>query len=332
MSTAAFTAHPGRNLLVSLLLLAWTAASLVLAVAALLADRHYALDLLAQFAAPALVLAALGALAAAAAFRPAAAAANLLALAGLLVAMQPQLRPATPPPASAAAAAAVRVLFNNAWVRNPEPERLAAAVAAEDADVVALVEVGPRHLRALEPVLRRYPHRIVSVAGRFRGRDPRILIASRHPLTLRASERRDGLAVTEVDVAAPGLPFRLVASHLTRPWPFDRPQAQHRQAERLARRILAGEPRRTLLVGDFNAVPAGAVLRRFAERTSLIPAPAPLGTWPSAVPAPLRIGIDNAFAGPELSLAARRVGPDTGSDHRPVLLTLRPALRAIPGS
>lgn len=309
--------------MVALLLLAWSAASLTLAAAALLADRHYALDLLAQFAAPALVLAAAGALAAAAALRPAFATANLLAFAVLLVAMQPQLRPATP---AAAPAPAVRVLFNNVWVRNPEPARLAATVAAEDADVVALVEVGPRHLRALEPVLRRYPHRIVSVTGRFRGRDPRILIASRHPLALRASERRDGLAVTEVDVAAPGLPFRLVASHLTRPWPFDRPQAQHRQAERLARRILAGEPRRTLLVGDFNAVPAGAVLRRFSARTGLVPAPAPLGTWPAAVPAPLRIGIDNAFAGPELSLAARRVGPDTGSDHRPVLLTLRPAL------
>lgn len=312
-----------RSALLGLLLGGGSPAGLVVAASALLADRGYVFDLIAQFTAPAVALTCVGALACAAALRPRLAAAWLLALALQLAAMQPQLRPQVRP--TAFGAAAVRVYFANLYVLNPAPVRAVASIAAEDPDVIVLIEVGPRHLRALGPLLRRYPHRLISTTGRFHGRDPRIVVASRYPLRTLANERRDGLAVTEAAVDAPGAAFRLVATHLTRPWPFDDPGAQTRQARRLARRINAGDASRTLVVGDFNAVAAGAVMQRFAADARLTPLAAPAGTWPAFAPAPFRIAIDNALAGSALSLTERRVGADTGSDHRPVSFDVAPA-------
>ncbi len=297
--------------------------ALGMAAAALLADRWYLFDLLAQFAAPAATLSAAGAVLSAVAFRPRLAAAWLAALGLLLTAMQPQLRPWTPPPVPGAAP--VRVYVANLYVLNPEPWRAVSSIARERPDVLALVEVGPRHLRALGPTLARYPHRLTAVDGAFRGGTPRIVVASRFPIRTLANARRDGLAVTEVAIEAPGVPFRLIATHLTRPWPFDDPQAQTRQVDRLARRINAGDVERTLVVGDFNAVPAGAVLRRLSRRASLTPVAAPTGTWPAFAPFGFRVSIDNALAGRALSLSDRRVGEPTGSDHRPIVFEVRPA-------
>ena len=296
------------------------AGALAAAACALLAERHYLFDIVAQFAAPALTGACVGAVLSAAALRPRIAAAWLVAIAGLLVAMQPQLRPFPP-----GAGPATRVYFNNVYVMNPRPAQLAASIEDADADVVALVEVGPRHERAAAAVLARYPHRLSAVTGAFQGKTPRILFASRAPLRVLANERRDGLAVTEVEVTAASGPFRLIAVHLTRPWPFDDPRAQDRQAARLARRVMAGDVGRTVLVGDFNAVPAGAVLRRFSRETGLRPLAAPTGTWPAWVPPGFRVGIDNALAGPALSLSDRRVGAVTGSDHRAIVFEVRRA-------
>ena len=38
--------------------------------------------------------------------------------------------------------------------------------------------------------------------------------------------------------------------------------------------------------------------------------------------APPPIAIDNAFVGPGLTVTQRRVGPDNGSDHRPIVVTV----------
>lgn len=303
---------------------------MAIASAALMAERWFVFDVIAQFAAPTLSAAAIGGgvCLLLRCWRIAAAFGAAMAL--LVWAMAPQLWP--PNPASAASIAPIRVYLANLYVSNPEPALAAESIARERPDVIALVEVGPRHERALWTALAAYPHRLSSVDGAFRGKRPRILIASRWPLRVDDNARRDGLAVTDATVGTPHGPIRMVVSHLTRPWPFDDPGAQMRQAERLRRRLAAGDLRRTLVMGDFNAVPAGAVLRRFARESGLRPLAALSGTWPAWAPPGFRVAIDNAFVGEGLSLSNRRIAAPTGSDHRAVVFSVRPTAssRAAP--
>jgi endonuclease/exonuclease/phosphatase (EEP) superfamily protein YafD len=42
-------------------------------------------------------------------------------------------------------------------------------------------------------------------------------------------------------------------------------------------------------------------------------------TWPTPLPAPLRVPIDTVFVGGGLSLRDLHAGPDLGSDHLPVI-------------
>ncbi|TFC25498.1 endonuclease/exonuclease/phosphatase family protein [Cryobacterium sp. TMT1-3] len=92
-----------------------------------------------------------------------------------------------------------------------------------------------------------------------------------------------------------------------------------------------------IMAGDFNATldhmagradgAAGAVLGNCAD-AALSASAASTGTWPTSVPAPLGSPIDHVMATPNWSVTALQVVESldaAGSDHRPIVATLRPA-------
>lgn len=288
---------------------------------ALFAPVHHLFDLVAMLAAPAFTSAVMGVLLAAGfrRWRMAGAFAGLgLAL---LLTLSPQWFPGAAP--AAAGARPVTVYFANVWALNKDNAAIARSVQAMNADIVALTEVADQHADALPQILKAYPYRTSTAPARYFRGGPRTVIASRYPIAVSDVSPQDGLAVGEVVIQAPDGPFRLMAVHLTRPWPLDgRVHAQRDQTKRLARRIKAGEHERVLIVGDFNATPSSAILRRFSREAGVRPARAVTGTWFDPLPGVLRIAIDNAFVGPGLTITRRKIGPDNGSDHRPIMVTV----------
>jgi endonuclease/exonuclease/phosphatase (EEP) superfamily protein YafD len=79
-----------------------------------------------------------------------------------------------------------------------------------------------------------------------------------------------------------------------------------------------------VLTGDFNTTPSAAQLRDFAKDLDLHAAPAVTGTWRADLPGLMRVTIDNILASQDLNLSHREVGPDNGSDHRPVYVEISP--------
>ena len=76
-----------------------------------------------------------------------------------------------------------------------------------------------------------------------------------------------------------------------------------------------------LVVGDFNATPwsnafAGPSSRGWRRATGLAP------TWPVAWRGVMGIPIDHVLASSAWRVGGARVGPDIGSDHRPVMARL----------
>lgn len=311
----------GRSAVLDFGLWPTLAAAFCATAAAWLSPLHHLFDLVAMFAGPAFWSCALFALAAGLLRRPAKALGFGVCALFLLIHLGPQWMPKHP--RAAQNARPVTVYFANVWARNRDNAAIARSVARADADVVALTEITDHHAAALPEILKAYPYRSSTAPARYFQGGPRTVIASRWPIERSTVEVRDGLAAGEVIVQAPDGPIRVLAVHLTRPWPLDgRVRAQRDQTRRLAERVRAGGDGRVLVVGDFNATAASAILRRFAKEAGVRPAPARMGTWFDPLPGPFAIAIDNGFVGDGLTVLDRKVGPANGSDHRPIVVTV----------
>jgi endonuclease/exonuclease/phosphatase (EEP) superfamily protein YafD len=307
--------RPGRSLvrrLADLMLALVLLGPAAVGLAALSGIGHRWVDLLAQFPAAAIWIALAGlAVAAGLRLRVAGLAAGL-ATALLAAALWGQIVP--PRPAPAAGGETLTVYVANLHEENGDLARIAASIAAADADVVVLVEVGPAAAADLDRLLPDHPHR---APARIMARGN--LVASRNPLQALPG-RADGLAAQGARVQTVLGPVSVFATHLTRPWPFQYQWGQITQVMALGDRMAAsGGP--VIAAGDFNSVSTARIGRQMRD-LGLAPAPAWPGTWPANVPAPARITIDHLWASPELAIVSRRPGRPTGSDHSPVIVEL----------
>lgn len=204
----------------------------------------------------------------------------------------------------------------NLFVRNGDVEAIAASIRQADADVVMLIELGDRTAPYLDRLIPDYPYRLAS--GRFDRPNSgvRSVIASRYPLT--PLPRADEVEAVAALARTPLGPVNLVNVHLTRPWPFEESWGQISQTHALS--LLVGRLQGPVIVaGDFNSVSSARIGRQVQTSMGLRPAPGFPGTWPSALPSPLAITIDQVYASPDLAFADRRLGRRNGSDHRPVI-------------
>jgi endonuclease/exonuclease/phosphatase (EEP) superfamily protein YafD len=242
----------------------------------------------------------------------------LLSLTLMAFSLWPQTAPKQLQPVSDTPA--FRLMFANLWVQNKTPEMLFAWVEKQDPDMVVLIEASQTSIATLNPRLKaRYPY----VVRRFD-----MYVFSRFPLD-NAQARPYGFGLLTVSVKTPHGRFPLAVVHNTRPWPYSAPNDQARQLAQLKRELTPFDKNRLIVVGDFNASPAARRLQDFCKDTGLHPAPALKGTWPTFLPSLLRISIDNVFGGSQWYMNRRRVGPNYGSDHRPVVVDFTVAKPAI---
>jgi endonuclease/exonuclease/phosphatase (EEP) superfamily protein YafD len=221
------------------------------------------------------------------------------------------------PEAPAGAETFVVASANVLWT-NTDLQPLLRWIAAEQPDVVVLLEVAPAHAAALAG-LAGYPHRHVVASE-----DPfGIALLSRHPLqrplTVRDSQ---GLPHIEAQAAWQGRRVNLLAVH---PMP---PLSAHFHAERNAKlarwassATASGLP--AIIAGDLNATPWSTAFNDLdalgmRRATGLAP------TWPTLLQGASGIPIDHVLANHHWARIASARGPDLGSDHLPVIARLRP--------
>lgn len=236
-----------------------------------------------------------------------------------LAATMPWERPGHPPPAGAAR---LRLLLLNVWDRNDDADAVAALLRSQRPDVVGLTELTPAWARALAPALGSFRARAVRPEASPFG----IGLYSRVPLT-GARIARFGSRGTPSVVVRLQLGGRTLTLVLIHPPPPYSPgaSARHRSEYRALASMTFARP--VAICGDLNAPPwswaydhlASALDLRDANRDRLA------GTWPSFLPAFLRIPIDTCLLSDGVTVTRRETGPEVGSDHVPVLLELAPA-------
>ncbi len=212
----------------------------------------------------------------------------------------------------------LRIATANLHLDNEDPRPLAEWLRAQSVEVLVLVELNGRYATALRQQSSLSHWHLAPSDSTPWG----LGLASAWPLTdIRLERNADGIPQLRARVQHPSAPFEIIAVH---PMP---PLAPHWHARRNAdlRQLRAEAP--ALLAGDLNASPwssAAQLLRQNGwQRASGI-----RPTWPSAY---FGIAIDAVWAHGPWALRAQRVGPDIGSDHRPLFVELRLGGRAALG-
>ena len=120
----------------------------------------------------------------------------------------------------------------------------------------------------------------------------------------------------------------ILSLHVTRPRNASTSDFQKTELEAIAKWSQATQTptHSVIIVGDFNSTPWSQGFRTFQHQSDLILAQQGWGlkpTWPAQLPAFLQIPIDCCLHSTTLTTVRYQVGPNLGSDHRPITVQLR---------
>lgn len=286
---------------------------LALTAAGFLGSLHWSLDLCAHFRPHLAVGGLVVALAAALLRRPIEAGLALLAAAVDVAVVVPLYLGA---PAVAADAPRFTVLLSNVNRVAGDPEALARILADSDADVVGLVEVDDRWMKALAPALKRWPHRLEQLQTDNFG----VALCARTPLKAARVVSQGSLQVPTLvaQTTLAGRPIGLVLAHPPPPITGSIAAARDEVMGQIA--ALTGLPEDRVVFGDFNATPWSAPFRRLLTDGELALGRKGFGiqpTWPADLGF-AGVPIDHILTRGRLVVVEHEVLSPIGSDHLPI--------------
>ncbi len=233
--------------------------------------------------------------------------------------------------------ARLKILSANLWHSASGHERTIDALLASDADIIGLIEATSKWQPHLAPLLAKYPYRVDCF-----DRDPdcTTMVLSKLPIEKSFAGRiwKATPIIAGAQFQWNGRPVTVLATHWFRPAKSSRTSrwgtGDARRASYLAQdlplsrqagqagllaKYLNRQPRDLILMGDFNSTPWGRVQRTFRARTGLDSQAGWSSTWPSFLPWPLRLPIDHILARGHLVVTTLSAGPETDSDHLPIV-------------
>ena len=213
------------------------------------------------------------------------------------------------------------VYFHNTWASNMETKATVAAAAASRADVLLFAETTKWRWNLFKPLKAQFPYSI-SCADRV---ECDLTLFSRLPIAdpLVFHDKASGArAIAATIGGSAGVRVRIVGVHLGRPVPPDDLNLQLQQAQTLQSSGLFATALPLMVIGDFNAVPWGRVVRSFTANQQLRGTGGIVGTWPTFLPAPLRVRIDQALVSPQIQVFKQQIMAGYGSDHAALAVTV----------
>lgn len=244
---------------------------------------------------------------------------GVVAISACGVMMLPELRMAWRFKPEVTAPGDLKVIQFNVWHENYAPEESLEWLLAQNADVVVLVEGGG----SAWPIAKRLRTAYPFTSCKAKACEPTIFSRRR---IIESGATPKGLpgawAVLEDSTA----PFTVMGAHYAWPVPAGR---QQNQSAMLVKAAAQFDRRSLIITGDFNSTPWSFTLKRQDKALGLQRLTRALPSWPSgqfsrvaAAPAPF-LPIDHVYAGSAWRAVKVERGPAIGSDHRPIIVTLR---------
>jgi endonuclease/exonuclease/phosphatase (EEP) superfamily protein YafD len=248
----------------------------------------------------------------------------------------------TPP---ATAEPKLKVLCFNVFHHNQRHAEVLTALQQADADVLFLTEMDPAWLEALRPLEGKYPYRsVITRHGNWFLSKQSLLradiirtdlatvqaadAAAGGPLGLASAELWHENEVQVITVATAAGPVRIAGIHPPTPRRGQCIIEQRAMALVCKQQLGSSGPR--LIVGDFNTTCFSPTFQFYLDQCGLHDSAQGYGyqpTWGrifrgrSWLPW-LGVAIDHVLVSPDIQVLSRQVGPDLGSDHRWVAVTL----------
>ncbi|MGI9330349.1 MAG: endonuclease/exonuclease/phosphatase family protein [Gammaproteobacteria bacterium] len=222
----------------------------------------------------------------------------------------------------ASAEAPPQIVTVNLNYRLRSPAQIIGYLQQSQAEVLVLSEYTPAWAELLEPALSAWPHRQTR---------PRA-----DPFGLAVFSRQPFISVQELPLNTPGsenlhlvLPLAgreidLYAVHLFPPTSPARAAARNEQLLALANALAENPDRPRLVTGDLNLSPYSPYFSSLLQASGLTDARKKQGlliTWPAS-PLPLWVAIDHCLADSAAGVSQVKTGPDIGSDHFPLEISL----------
>ncbi|MDG2123449.1 MAG: endonuclease/exonuclease/phosphatase family protein, partial [Verrucomicrobiales bacterium] len=224
--------------------------------------------------------------------------------------------------------AEVKIALINVLVSNEEKMEVRGYLKGVDADVVVLLEVNDEWTRELKLFAESYPNSIVEARDDPMG----IWVLSKLPTVgeeVQPALRHEpgGLPSVLVDLDVGGvMPLRLLATHPLPPMGREMAAKRDAQLSWCVDMAVDAKRRPFVLVGDLNVTPFSPKFKRLVEVGGLADHRVGWGegmteTW---LPGDVMMGLslDHLLTRGGIRVKEWAVGPNVGSDHRPVVVTL----------
>ena len=216
--------------------------------------------------------------------------------------------------------AVFRLVHANVLGENDQYQHLIDLVRAENPDIITLAEPHGAWMGAILPALSpAYPHHRYEAFEDNYG----IAVFSRTPFT-RAETHWFGparLPTLVIGVELAGQPLTLIATHPPPPKSLRETIKRDRQMAEIAAFALA-QPGPLLLAGDLNMSSWSYAFGDLLRGSRLHDSRQGIGiqpSWPAQRPWFL-IPLDHILHTPDITIHRRRIGPNIGSDHLPVVV------------
>lgn len=211
----------------------------------------------------------------------------------------------------------LRVVALNVHTPNRQHDRVVAYLRETEADVIVALEVDSRWARALEALNDRYPHRVVEAREDNFG----IVLLSRKPILQSEVVDLPGSEVPSIHVTlnVDGVHLPVLGTHPVPPANSVHAAERNRQLASIAI-WAASHSGKAVVLGDLNTTPWSPHFGRLLAEGHLVRAHPRWGvvpTWMADHPW-VALPLDHVLVSPEIGVTSVEVGPDVGSDHRPV--------------
>ena len=221
-------------------------------------------------------------------------------------------------------ASSLTILHANVYGGNDDYPRFIELLAAEQPDIFFVQELSAGLQNALRAVHANYPYHQAVIRDDYFG----IAVYSRLPLDQVTIHESPPLSLPSLVVALrlPSGPVTLLSTHPSNPIGRGLASARNQQLHDIG--VLANSlPAPLVLIGDLNISIWAHHYRQLVEQTGLRNARQGFGilpSWPAQLPF-ARIPIDQCLVSPGIEVVEIRTGPAFGSDHLPLMVTLRVA-------
>ena len=212
-----------------------------------------------------------------------------------------------------------RLMNFNVLSSNRRYDDVIAYLRKQDADFVFLLEASPGWEPYLKKMKDLYPHQKHEIqAGNFG-----IALLSKTPFQkVAVSEYSPSIASIDALVLVGGKRVRLIGTHPYPPINGKVSRLRNSHMQNLAQSITTeASDAKTIVAGDFNMTPWSPHFRDFLEVSGLEDSAKGKGVQPTWYVLPsfcFGIPIDHVCFDKSFRVDARLVGPELGSDHRPV--------------